>query len=67
MSALSKRYVDTKTAAERVGLSVSWFNQKRVYGGGPPYIKAGGAIRYDVESLDNWMSGNQRDNTSQAA
>ena len=67
MSAVATRYVDTKTAAKHVGLSVSWFNQKRVFGGGPPYIKVGGAVRYDIEALDDWMSGNQRDNTSQAA
>lgn len=51
-------------AAKRLGISKSWLNKKRVTGGGPPYIKLGRRVVYDVCELEVWAEGRKRTNTS---
>ena len=51
--------VSTKQASELTGLSTAWFTQKRVARGGPPFIKAGGSVRYRVSDLHEWFDKNK--------
>jgi predicted DNA-binding transcriptional regulator AlpA len=44
-------YISEKHASTITGLSKAWFQRMRVSGGGPPYIKLGGAVRYRVSDL----------------
>jgi predicted DNA-binding transcriptional regulator AlpA len=45
----------TKGLARYTGLSPSYFEKGRVYGYGPPYYKAGGAVRYRKSEVDEWL------------
>jgi hypothetical protein len=54
----------TPDAARYVGLSESTLNKLRVFGGGPPYIKANRCVIYDTRALDQWMASRQRASTS---
>jgi hypothetical protein len=53
-----------KQAAAVLNLSTSWLAKQRLKGGGPPYIKMGGAVRYNATILQEWMKGKQRLSTS---
>jgi predicted DNA-binding transcriptional regulator AlpA len=53
-----------KQAAALLNLSTSWLAKARLKGGGPPYIKMGGAVRYSAAVLQEWMRGKQRLSTS---
>lgn len=48
----SVQYLDEKTAAEKLGVSVSMMANWRRRGGGPRFAKFGKAVRYDVRDLD---------------
>ena len=54
-------------AADYTGLSKSYLNKQRVYGGGPLYIKCGRRVVYDRVDLDSWLVGMKIANTSQCA
>lgn len=60
----AQRKLDTKGAAEYIGLSASFLNKKRITGGGPKYIKLGNRVIYDVKDLEAWISANRRSSTS---
>lgn len=51
----SEHMLNVKEAALAVGVSVSYLNQKRCYGGGPRYAKLGRCVRYDRADLDVWV------------
>ena len=53
-----------KQAAGLLSMSTSWLAKQRLKGGGPPYIKMGGAVRYSATVLQEWMKGRQRLSTS---
>ena len=53
-----------KQAAELLNLSTSWLAKQRLKGGGPAYIKMGGAVRYNASVLHEWMKAKQRLSTS---
>lgn len=62
--AQSQTVLTPKQAAALLNLSTSWLAKARLNGGGPPYIKMGGAVRYDMLILREWMRGKQRLSTS---
>ena len=64
-SEIPATYLDTKDAAAYLSCSPSFLNQRRVRGGGPPYIKLGHSVRYKRDDLDAWMDGNGRQSTSE--
>jgi predicted DNA-binding transcriptional regulator AlpA len=64
MSAFSER-MDTAEAATYTGLTSSTLTKKRVFGGGPKYIKAGKRVIYDRSDLDAWMASLKRASTSE--
>ena len=52
-------------AASYTNLSKSSLDKRRVYGGGPLYIKVGARVVYDRVDLDTWLIGKKVANTSQ--
>ncbi len=46
-------------AAAYVGLSKSFLDKARCYGGGPAYIKLGATVIYSAEDLDAWVAANR--------
>ena len=63
----SGRYVDTKAAADYVGLSPSTLNRMRVTGDGPRYSKVGRRVVYDLRDLDSWIEARKRRFTGESA
>ena len=61
------RWVDTELAAKHVGAAASTLEKLRVYGGGCPYSKRGRSVRYKISDLDEWMSSQMVETTSQRA
>ena len=55
-----------RQAADYVGLSQSFLNKRRVYGGGPLYLKVGKRVVYDKLDLDMWLQTKKVANTSQS-
>lgn len=53
-----------RDAAAYLGLSTSFLNKRRVYGGGPKYVKLGGRVAYRKEDLDEWVNSRVRESTS---
>jgi len=45
-----------KQAAEYVGLSKSFLDKARCYGGGPTYVKLGATVIYRSDDLDAWIA-----------
>lgn len=45
----------TQQAAAYLQVSVSWLQDQRWLQKGPPYIKLGRSVRYDVEELRAWL------------
>lgn len=52
--------ISTKEAAAHIGKSPSWLNKSRMAGCGPVYMKLGGAVRYALPDLENWLSAQRR-------
>lgn len=56
----------TKEAADYVGLAESTMEKKRVYGGGPQFLKySTGAVRYLEEDLISWRAQFRTSSTSE--
>src|ERR1700740_1462900 len=54
----------TRQAAARCNLSPRTLEKLRVKGGGPPFVRLGGAVRYQVEDVDLWILASRRRTTS---
>ena len=59
---IAKRFLTTEDAAIYTGWSVAFFEKARTTGrlkgrrtGGPPYIKMGRKVVYDINDLDQWI------------
>ena len=50
-------YVDTREAAERLGLAPSTLARYRITGAGPWYYRFGGCVRYTETDLEAWDAG----------
>jgi excisionase family DNA binding protein len=55
----------TTEAASYLGVSESYLNKLRVYGGGPEFLKMGKRVSYDRTDLDSWMAARKRRSTSE--
>ncbi|BEQ15313.1 helix-turn-helix transcriptional regulator [Desulfoferula mesophila] len=51
-------------ASDYCGFSHRTFENWRLRGGGPPFCKLGGAVRYRLADLDRWIEDNLRESTS---
>lgn len=60
-------HMRVKDAAAHIGVSKSYLDKKRCYGGGPVYFKIGAAIVYARADLDAWMSERRATSTWQAS
>ena len=49
--------LDTRAAAARAGLKPGTLASYRVRGGGPVFLRFGGAVRYALEDLEAWIAG----------
>ena len=62
-----QRLLADPDAAYYIGMSVSFLRQSRMEGRrvnrspGPPFIKIGRAIRYDLQDLDIWLQANRKE------
>ena len=48
-----------RQAASYLGLSKSFLDKARIYGGGPAFAKFGTAVVYSTDDLDAWMAANR--------
>lgn len=66
-TSIKPRLLTDPEAATYLGVSLSFLRQGRMEGRrenrspGPPFIKMGKAIRYDLQDLDAWLSANRRE------
>jgi len=51
-------------AADHLGVSASYLNKLRVTGGGPPFVKMGARVSYDLADLSAWIEAQKRSSTS---
>jgi hypothetical protein len=58
------RYLSTFETAEHIRVSTSWLAKSRLSGDGPPFIKAGRTVLYDLNDVDRWMLDRKRTSTS---
>lgn len=59
--------LNVQEASVVVGLSVPTMNRFRTKGGGAPFYKLGGLVRYDRKELELWMRSRRYKSTSEAA
>ena len=59
------KLVDTKAAAEILGLSVATLKKYRMVGGGPAFHKFGRSVRYDLNDIAEYSRMNRYDNTAE--
>ena len=57
-------YLNTRQAADHLGLSTRTLDRFRVSGDGPVFLKFGGRVRYLREDLDAWARTRRRKSTS---
>lgn len=55
-----RRFINETQLSELTGVAVGTWQKKRVVGGGPPYRKIGGAVRYDVGEVLQWIDAGTR-------
>ena len=62
-----REFVDTREAAERLGLSPRTLETYRCTGAGPWYYRLGGCVRYTETDLEVWAAGRGREAARQAS
>lgn len=60
---ITPEYLDTRSAAAYIGMSVQYLEIGRVHGYGPKFVKLGRAVRYRRAELDSFMQRHERDRT----
>jgi predicted DNA-binding transcriptional regulator AlpA len=61
-----RKLISAPQAADYLGLSASTLSKRRVFGGGPKYLKLGRRVVYDTRDLDDWLDAHRRASTSDA-
>ena len=59
-----KAYFSEKEVAKRLSMSCKWLQKKRLSGGGIPYCKMGGAVRYAAADILAFEERSKRGSTS---
>jgi predicted DNA-binding transcriptional regulator AlpA len=57
--------LDTKAAAQYLGVSHQWLEVARVRGTGPAFVRVGRCVRYRKETIDRWLADQEVSNTAQ--
>lgn len=57
--------VPTKEAARYLGMAQSTLEKWRVYGNGPPFLKIGNRITYQIRDLEAWLDAHRYTSTKQ--
>jgi predicted DNA-binding transcriptional regulator AlpA len=65
MLQVEQKFLTTKEAAERVRLSESALEKKRVAGTGPVFVKLGKAVRYEITAVDEWIAAGRHKSTAE--
>jgi len=60
-----KRRVSTAKLARETDTSESFWNKLRVYGDGPPFLKVGRRVVYDMDDVEQWLELRRRRSTSE--
>lgn len=63
---MSETHYTTRQAASRLGVSHRTLEHWRLTGGGPPYLKLGGAVRYRDRDIQAWEDSRLRESTTEA-
>lgn len=58
-------FLNTKQAAEYLGLKPNTLAKMRVYGNGPKYRKHGFRVLYSIDDLNAWSEASSRSSTSE--
>lgn len=61
------KLVDETEASRMLGTSVRTLQKWRYRGGGPPFVKLGRLVRYDVEDLTEWVEARKLASTSEVS
>lgn len=59
--------VRVREAADYLGVSKSFLDKARCYGGGPVFARLGVAVVYSTEDLDRWLASRKAANDNNAA
>ena len=59
-----QRMLSTVSAAKYLDMTVQHLAQTRLNGSGPPFVKVGRRVFYDVNEIDKWIEQNTRRSTS---
>ncbi len=59
----SQKLLSERDAADILRVSQSWLQKKRVYGGGPDFIKVGRSVRYQLSDLKIYIEQQRRTST----
>ena len=57
---MTEIFLDPKQVEAIIGLKTSTLAKRRVYGGGPPYIKMGAKVLYSERDLQEWITSQPR-------
>jgi len=52
---VEKILLNEEEASYRYGMSVKWFRNQRQLGKGPPYLKIGRSVRYNLIQCDEYF------------
>ena len=62
---MEKDFLNTRQAAELIGLKANTLEIWRLRGTGPKYIKFGRAVRYRLTDLESYVDAQTRQSTSE--
>jgi predicted DNA-binding transcriptional regulator AlpA len=57
--------IDTEELARRTGMSVSYWNKRRLVGDGPAFKRIGRCARYAWSDVEAWLTTKQFSSTSE--
>ena len=66
-STTALKLLNVNEAAAHLGISTSYLNKKRIYGGGPAFMKIGASVKYALSDLAAWAESQKRRSTSDTA
>lgn len=58
------KYINDQELAKMIDMSRNWLQIMRLRGGGPPFIKIGAAVRYDLAEVIVWLEARKCRTTS---